>query len=79
MGMDRTTLTAALKGLERRGLVEIGREAEDRRARRLRLTEAGRAALAAGLPIWRDEHARIEVEITPAKAHALRAALRPIV
>lgn len=79
MGMDRTTLTAALKGLERRGYVETGREPKDRRTRRLSLTDSGRAALEAGLPIWRAEHARIEEEITPAKAGALRAALRPIV
>ena len=79
MGMDRTTLTAALKALERRGLVEVGRDPRDRSARRLLLTDAGRAALAAALPIWRAEHARIEAEITPANAGALRAALRPIV
>ncbi|MCB1540978.1 MAG: MarR family transcriptional regulator [Rhodoblastus sp.] len=79
MGMDRTTLTAALKALERRGLVEVGRDPRDRRARRLLLTDAGRAALAAALPIWRAEHARIEAEITPTNAGALRAALRPIV
>ncbi|HMN73462.1 MAG TPA: MarR family transcriptional regulator [Rhodoblastus sp.] len=79
MGMDRTTLTAALKALERRGLVEVGRDADDRRARRLALTGAGRAALAAALPIWRAEHARIEDEITPAGAGALRTALRPVV
>ncbi|MCC0000663.1 MAG: MarR family transcriptional regulator [Methylobacteriaceae bacterium] len=79
MGMDRTTLTAALKALERRGLVESGRDPDDRRIRRLTLTDAGRAALEAALPIWRAEHTRIEQEITPAKAGALRAALRPIV
>ena len=79
MGMDRTTLTAALKGLERGGLVESGRDPDDRRIRRLNLTDVGRATLAAALPIWRAEHARIEQEITPANAGALRAALRPIV
>lgn len=79
MGMDRTTLTAALKALERRGLVESSRDENDRRARRLSLTTAGRAALEAALPIWRAEHARIDAEITPAAAGALRAALRPIV
>ena len=79
LAMDRTTLTAALKGLERRGLVESGRDPDDRRIRRLNLTDVGRATLAAALPIWRAEHARIEQEITPANAGALRAALRPIV
>lgn len=79
MGMDRTTLTAALKALERRGFVEVGRDPDDRRTRRLRLAAAGRTALDAALPIWRAEHARIESEISPAGAGALRAALRPIV
>ena len=37
LAMDRTTLTAALKPLVRRGLVEIGIDAADRRRRRLRL------------------------------------------
>ncbi len=79
MGMDRTTLTAALKALERRSFVETARSPDDRRARRLTLTPDGRAALEAALPIWRAEHARIDAEITPSGAGALRAALRPIV
>lgn len=78
MGMDRTTLTAALKALERRGFVERGRDPGDRRTRRLNLTDAGRAALAAALPIWRAEHARIESEMTAANAGALRVALRSV-
>ena len=53
MGMDRTTLTAALKALERRGFVETARSPDDRRARRLTLTPDGRAALEAALPILR--------------------------
>jgi DNA-binding MarR family transcriptional regulator len=62
LAMDRTTLTAALKPLERRGLVAVEADAGDRRSRRLRLTAAGHAALAAGLPIWRREHAAIAAE-----------------
>src|SRR3954447_22082312 len=45
LAMDRTTLTANLKPLERRGLVDIAMDAKDRRTRRLRLTPAGRAVL----------------------------------
>ena len=62
LAMDRTTLTAALKPLERRGLVAIEAAAGDRRTRLLRLLPAGHAALAAGLPIWRREHAAIAAE-----------------
>jgi DNA-binding MarR family transcriptional regulator len=55
LGMDRTTVTAALKPLERRGLVEAA-PGKDRRSRGLRLTGAGRALLAEAVPIWRAEH-----------------------
>ena len=60
LGMDRTTLTAALKPLERRGLVAVGPGGPDRRSRGLRLTDAGRALLAAAVPIWRAEHAQLD-------------------
>ncbi len=60
LAMDRTTLTAALKTLERRGLVLIAADPEDRRSRRLSLTADGRAALAAATPIWEAEHAEVE-------------------
>src|SRR6202023_2324661 len=45
LAMDRTTLTANLKPLERRGLVTVRVDAADRRTRRLTLTARGRAAL----------------------------------
>ena len=60
LAMDRTTLTAALKPLERRRLVRVTVDAVDRRNRRLALTEDGRALLAAALPIWRREHAALD-------------------
>ena len=43
LAMDRTTLTANLKPLQRRGLVAISVDDADKRSRRLRLTPAGRA------------------------------------
>jgi len=75
LAMDRTTLTAALKPLERRGLVSIEVGQEDRRSRRLRLTEEGRAALAAALPIWRETHRVIEAGLPGLDADGLRTAL----
>ena len=63
LAMDRTTLTAALKTLERRGLVLIGRDPADRRSRLLSLTEDGRAALAAAVPIWEHTHAEMEKQL----------------
>ncbi len=64
LAMDRTTLTANLKPLERRGLVEIATDEKDRRTRRLRLTPAGRTVLAGAAPIWRHLHALIETELS---------------
>jgi DNA-binding MarR family transcriptional regulator len=64
LAMDRTTLTANLKPLERRRLVETAIDPADRRARLLRLTLAGRAALAEATPIWRRLHAEIETSLS---------------
>ena len=54
LAMDRTTLTANLKPLQRRGLLEVTVDGADKRGRRLRLTSAGRALLAAALPVWEE-------------------------
>ena len=74
LAMDRTTLTAALKPLERRGLVVVGVGVGDRRSRVLALTDAGREALAAAVPIWRATHADVEREMG-GEADGLRVAL----
>ncbi|HAJ19235.1 MAG TPA: hypothetical protein DCL95_04110, partial [Rhodospirillaceae bacterium] len=58
--MDRTTLTAALKPLQRRGLVTVQPDEKDARARRLTLTDAGRDTLKAALPIWRRTHDAVD-------------------
>src|SRR6266404_8782830 len=42
LAMDRTTLTANLKPLDRRGLVTVSVDDVDKRSRRLALTPAGR-------------------------------------
>ncbi len=60
LAMDRTTLTAALKPLERRGLIKVAVGKDDRRSRVLTLTAAGRRLLAEAVPIWKREHAAVE-------------------
>ena len=60
LAMDRTTLTAALKPLERRGLLEITADPDDRRARVMTLTSKGRRLLARAVPIWKRTHRAIE-------------------
>ena len=73
--MDRTTLTANLKPLERRGLVVVRPDARDRRTRRLVLTDAGRDLLCRAVPIWRDTHRAVEAELPSADADVLRGGL----
>ena len=77
LAMDRTTLTANLKPLERRGLVAVRRDPADGRARRPELTDAGRDALARALPIWRDTHDRVDAALVASDGD-LRASLRQI-
>jgi DNA-binding MarR family transcriptional regulator len=60
LAMDRTTLTANLKPLERLGFVQVEAGERDKRLRTLRLTAAGRAALIAAVPIWERTHRLLE-------------------
>lgn len=60
LAMDRTTLTAALKPLERRGLVNATIDPLDRRSRRLRLTTQGKNLLASAVPVWEATHREVE-------------------
>jgi len=73
LAMDRTTLTANLKPLERRGLVRVEPDPKDRRGRRISLTNAGLAVLDVATPIWGRVHAAVEGEL--ADAAGLRAGL----
>jgi DNA-binding MarR family transcriptional regulator len=63
LGMDRTAVTSLVKTLERRGLAASQNDAVDGRVRRLALTAEGRERLAAALPIWREEQARLEAAL----------------
>ena len=60
LAMDRTTLTASIKPLERRGLMTSFQDDKDRRVRRLKLTDEGRDLLEKAVPIWRQTHDRID-------------------
>src|ERR1700748_1446906 len=60
LAMDRTTLTAALKPLERRGLVKVAKDPSDRRGRRLSLTPEGKALLASAVPVWEQTHCDVD-------------------
>ncbi len=79
MALDRTTLGHNLRPLEREGLVEIDADADDRRIRRIRLTDAGRARRAAALPLWRAAQDRFDAIFGNARARDLMATLEDIV
>src|SRR5689334_18515586 len=78
LAMDRTTLTANLKPLERRGLVRVTTDDTDKRTRRLTLTPAGRALLSTAVPVWRRTHGEIDRLLTESSPDRLRADLRAL-
>lgn len=75
LAMDRTTLTAALKPLQRRGLVEVRPHPTDRRSRVMALTPSGRALLARAVPIWTETHREVEALLGEGEADRLRESL----
>jgi DNA-binding MarR family transcriptional regulator len=79
LAMDRTSLTAMLKPLERRGLARSAPDENDRRARRVAITAEGVALLERALPVWRAQHAALDSEIGDAAAVRLRADLVALV
>ena len=54
LGMDRTTVTAALKPLQRRALLVVDVAKRDLRGRSVSLTPEGGEVLAAALPLWKE-------------------------
>ncbi len=78
LAMDRSTVTANLKPLERAGLVATTVDPEDRRGRRIALTEAGCDLLARTTPVWIAEHGAVEAELGDG-GDALRAGLRRLI
>lgn len=78
LGADRTTLTAALKPLVRRGFARVHTDAGDGRVRRIALTAQGHARLAAALPFWTRTHDALEAELEGADAMRLRRDLRSL-
>jgi DNA-binding MarR family transcriptional regulator len=78
LAMDRTTLTANIKPLERLGFVSGGKIASDGRQRVLLLTPSGKLALAAAVPLWQRTHEKIEDLLQDSDPDRLRADLRAL-
>ena len=75
LAMDRTTLTANLKPLERRGLIEVFADEDDKRSRRMKLTPAGSALLVKAVPVWTKTEAEIEALLGRSSPDRLRSDL----
>jgi DNA-binding MarR family transcriptional regulator len=65
LAMDRTTLTAALKPLERRNRI-------------LKLTVKGNNLLARAVPLWKSTHDSVEQLIPDGDPEGLRGELRAL-
>jgi DNA-binding MarR family transcriptional regulator len=78
LAMDRTTLTAALKPLERRGLVRVSPDLSDRRSRILQLTGKGIKLLARALPVWKTMHDEVGKLIPDGAADEMRRSLNAL-
>jgi DNA-binding MarR family transcriptional regulator len=78
LALDRTTLTAALKPLERRGLVKVKADPADGRGRRLSLTAKGMKLLAEAAPVWERTHAEMEARFEEGEADRLRRNLKAL-
>ncbi|WP_223988084.1 MarR family transcriptional regulator [Arthrobacter sp. NicSoilB8] len=72
MAMDRTTLAANLKPLERDGLVHTALSASDRRAKVVSLTKRGAERFDQALPLWESAQARFEEAYGATRAASLR-------
>lgn len=78
LAMDRTSLTAALKPLERRGLVRVLTDRSDRRSRQIEITVEGVDLLKAAVPLWRETHAQLDAALGQEAPARLRADLRRV-
>ena len=78
LALDRTTLTANLKPLVRRGLAQVLVDPNDRRGRLLKLTQAGHALLKSAVPIWERTQRDLERRLKGPGADTLRSGLRAL-
>ncbi len=78
-GLDQSTLSRNLRGLEALGLVEIALAEDDQRRRAVWLTEEGARRLEAAIPVWREAHAALAERLEPELALQLGAASEHLV
>ena len=75
LGLDRTTLSRNLAILEAEGTVTLVDDEEDRRVRRVVLTDAGRVRLEPAYRRWRQAQSQVADAFGPERLRALVAEL----
>lgn len=75
LSSDRTTITANLKPLERRGLVDIRPDELDGRSRRVVLTKEGSRLLKSAYEIWTEVNAEALKKVEKRDVVALRGGI----
>lgn len=73
------TVTEALDGLERDGLVQRILDAQDRRVKRLAVTQAGEAAIAVTEPLRRKISKDVMGVLSPSDRQCFHAALQKVI
>jgi DNA-binding MarR family transcriptional regulator len=74
--IDLSTTSRAVKRLEEEGYLTRARETRDRRARRIQLTEAGRARYAEGWRIVSGFHAHVFADVSSAERDRMLELMR---
>jgi DNA-binding MarR family transcriptional regulator len=78
LAMDRTTVTANLKLLERRGLLAVRRDDNDSRVKLVTLTSAGRSLLAKCVERWQAANDAMRTRVSANELGSLYANLDAI-
>lgn len=77
--MDRTSVTRAIRPLEKLGLLRVARSPDDARSKIIVLTRAGERALRGAYPRWKRTTRRIRDVLGGARVDALRAELSALI
>ena len=76
--MDRTTLSRNLEVMEKQGLVSVT-PGEDRRTRKVMITEMGSAVLIDAYPLWQQAQAKIRESMSEERLQSLMADLSALI
>jgi len=79
MVMDRTTVGHLVKPLERDGLVRIDPDPNDRRSRRISVTETGMDLVREGFAAWQNAQSVFEAKFGSENARAMRRIMSEVV